>query len=269
MAYNFSTPNLRKVLSAIFNTTNGHDHDGVNSKTVIATKVAAGALSADAAGRAIIEDGYFDAATVATKVAAGALSADAAGRAIIASDYFDEATLTAKIKNGAFTNAVADVKFADGIFAADTVSRAKFSDGIWTLSKLAEEARTHILQIPVEDLGAGEDIAQRFVFEAPTGFDVTLVSANILSQGTPAGIDDSNTCVVLLEDGSSNEIVKSTYNASNAFPSAGVSTSLGTISSTYGVLTAGEKLLLSVTNGASANPPRFVIQIVYTMAAAA
>jgi hypothetical protein len=240
MAYNFFTPNLRKVLSAIFNTTNGHDHDGVNSKTVIATKGAAGALSADAAGRAII-----------------------------ASDYFDEATLTAKIKNGAFTNAVADAKFADGIFAADSVSRAKFADGIWTLSKLASDARTHILQIPVEDLGAGEDIAQRFVFEAPAGFDVTLVSANILSQGTAAGIDSTNSCVVLLEDAAYNEIVKITYDNTNPFPADGNTDSLGTPNPDHKTLSAGDKLFLSVTNGTAANPPRFVIQIVYTMAAAA
>jgi hypothetical protein len=240
MAYNFFTPNLRKLLSAVFSTTSGHDHDGVNSKAVTTGTPAAGALSADTTGRAIIEDGYFDAATV-----------------------------TAKVASNAFTNAVADVKFADGIFAADTVSRAKFADGIWTLSKLASEARTHILQIPVEDLGADEDITDRFVFETPADFNVTLVSANILSQGNPAGIDDSNTCVVLLEDGSSNEIVKSTYDTNNAFPSAGVAASLGTISPTHGILTAGEKLLLSVTNGATANPPRFVIQIVYTMAAVA
>ncbi len=240
MAYNFFTPNLRKVLSAVFNTTSGHNHDGTNSKLVNVGQPAPGALSADATGRAIIANNYFDATTITAKVAANA-----------------------------FTNAVADAKFADGIFAADTVSRAKFSDGIWTLSKLAEEARTHILQIPVEDLGAGEDIAQRFVFEAPAGFDVTLVSANILSQGTPAGIDDSNTCVVLLEDGSSNDIVVSTYNSSKPFPNAGVSASLGTLSPTYKVLSSGEKLLLSVTNGANANPPRFVIQVVYTMAAAA
>lgn len=240
MAYNFFTPNLRKVLSAVFDTTSGHNHDGTNSKLVNAGQPAAGALSADTTGRAIIANNYFDATTLTTKVAVNA-----------------------------FTNAVADAKFADGIFAADSVSRAKFADGIWTLSKLAEEARTHILQIPVEDLGAGEDIAQRFVFEAPAGFDVTLVSANILSQGTPAGIDDSNTCVVLLEDGSSNDIVVSTYNTGKLFPSAGVSASLGTLNATYKVLSAGEKLLLSVTNGASANPPRFVIQIVYTMATAA
>ncbi len=240
MAYNFFTPNLRKVLSAVFDTTSGHNHDGTNSKLVNAGQPAAGALSADTTGRAII-----------------------------ANDYFDATTLTAKVAANAFTNAVADAKFADGIFAADSVSRAKFADGIWTLSKLASDARTHILQIPVEDLGAGEDIAQRFVFEAPTGFDVTLVSANILSQGTPAGIDDSNTCVVLLEDGSSNDIVVSTYNTGKPFPSAGVSASLGTLSPTYKVLSSGEKLLLSVTNGANANPPRFVIQVVYTMAAAA
>lgn len=240
MAYNFHIPNLRKLLTAVFSVTSGHDHDGVNSKAVTTGTPAAGALAASAGGRAIMADGYFDAATLAAK-----LSADA------------------------FTNAVADAAFVDSIFAADADSRAKFADGIFTLAKLAAEAKTHILQIPVEDLGVGVDIADRLVFEAPAGFDITLVSAKILSQGTAAGIDASNTCVVLLEDGSSNAIVTKTYSLEPAFPADGVVSDLGTLDSTYKVLSAGEKLLLSVTNGATANPPGFVIQVVYTMAAAA
>lgn len=240
MAYNFHIPNLRKLLTVVFDTTDGHDHDGVNSKSVTTGTPAAGAISADATGRAMIEDNFLDAASAAAKIA-----------------------------DDAFTNAVADAKFADGIFAADATSRAKFADGIFTLAKLAAEARTFVLQVPVEDLAAGADIADRFVFEAPSGFDVTLVSAKVLSQGSPAGIDDSNTCVVKLENGSSNEIVEKTYDTSNAFPAAGTVGDLGTLSETYKVLAAGEKLVLSVTNGVTANPPRFVIQIVYTMAAAA
>lgn len=240
MAYNFFIPNLRKLLTAVFDPTSGHDHDGLNSKAVTTGTPAAGALSADSDGRAIMGNGYFDAGTVATKFA-----------------------------DDAITNAVADAKIADEAFAADADSRAKFADGIWKLDKLDAEARTHILLIPVEDLDAGADIASRLVFEAPAGFDITMVSAKILSQGAPTGIDDSNTCVVKLENGSSNEIVEKTYDTSNAFPAAGTVGDLGTLSETYKVLVAGEKLVLSVTNGVTANPPRFVIQVVYTMAAAA
>lgn len=240
MAYNFHIPNLRKLLTAVFSTTSGHDHDGINSKAVTTGIPAAGALSANAAGRAMMADNYFDATTVDAKIAANA-----------------------------FTNAIADAVFVDSIFAADADSRAKFADGIFTLAKLATEARTFILQVPVEDLEAGADIADRLVFEAPAGFDITLVSAKVLSQGTAAGIDDSNTCVVLLEDGASNAIVTKTYDVDPAFPASGVVADLGTLDSTYKVLSAGEKLLLSVTNGATANPPGFVIQVVYTMAAAA
>lgn len=32
--YNFFVPNLRKMLSGVFDTTSGHDHDGINSRTV-------------------------------------------------------------------------------------------------------------------------------------------------------------------------------------------------------------------------------------------
>lgn len=225
MAYNFFTPNLRKVLSAVFNTTSGHNHDGTNSKLVNAGQPAPGALSADATGRAIIANNYFDATTIASKVA-----------------------------DGAFTSTIAD---------------AKFADSVWKLDKLDAEAKTHILQIPVEDLNAGNDITKRFVFEAPSGFDVTLVSANILSQGTAAGIDSTNSCVVLLEDAAYNEIVKITYDNTNPFPADGNTDSLGTPNPDHKTLSAGDKLFLSVTNGTAANPPRFVIQIVYTMAAAA
>lgn len=225
MAYNFFTPNLRKVLSAVFNTTSGHNHDGTNSKFVNVGQPAPGALSADATGRAIIANNYFDATTIASKVA-----------------------------DGAFTSTIAD---------------AKFADSVWKLDKLDAEAKTHILQIPVEDLNAGNDITKRFVFEAPSGFDVTLVSANILSQGTAAGIDSTNSCVVLLEDAAYNEIVKITYDNTNPFPADGNTDSLGTPNPDHKTLSAGDKLFLSVTNGTAANPPRFVIQIVYTMAAAA
>lgn len=137
-----------------------------------------------------------------------------------------------------------------------------------TLAKLATTSKTNIFSYQVEDLSAGGDIADRVIFVSPSGLDVTLVSASIIPQGSSAGIDDSNTCVIKLSDGT-NTIVEATYDADPAFPAAAAVTSLGALSETYKVLSASEKLYLSVTNGATANPPAFMLQVVYTVADAA
>jgi hypothetical protein len=210
-----------------------------------------------------VEDGGIATA----KLANGVLAASTAGRAKIAANFFDAATIASVIADDALTNAFCDAKFAANAFAADTDSRAIFADGIFTLAKLAATAKTHILSYQVEDLGAGTDIADRVIFEAPSGIDVTLVSAKIIPQGNAAGIDDSNKCVIKLSDGT-NTIVEATYDASPAFPAAAAATSLGTLDATYKALAAGEKLYLSVTNGTTANPPAFMLQVVYTMAEA-
>lgn len=242
MAYDFNqirNPLLKAIFEAIFNATSGHDHDGTNSKLVSAGAPAAGALSADAAGRAMMADDYFNAATVLAKFDA---------------DSFDNAQLILAVKDGAFN--------------ADAATRALFDDGIWPLAKLATTAKTKVLTYQVEDLGAGADIADRVIFAAPSGLDVTLVSASIIPQGNAAGVDDSNTSVIKLSDGT-NTIVEATYDADPGFPAAAAVTSLGTLDVTYKVLSAGEKLYLSVTNGATANPPAFMLQVVYTVADAA
>lgn len=238
MAYNFFVPNLRKLLTVVFDPTSGHDHDGTNSKSITVGTVAAGGISADATGRAMIANNYFDAATAKNKFAANSM-------------------------NNAFT----DQAFAADAFAADADSRAKFADGIWEIDKLDASSRTHILSIPIENLGAGNDIADRFVFIAPTGFDVMLVSAMLLSNGS-SGIADGNTCVITLKNGD-DTIVEKIYDTSNAFPAAKEESSLGALDGTHKVLAAGERLLVSVTNGASADLAEFTIQVVYTMAAAA
>lgn len=41
---------------------------------------------------------------------------------------------------------------------------------------------------------------------------------------------------------------------------------LGALNATHKVLAAGEKLFLSVTNGATAAPPAFLLQLEYTIA---
>jgi hypothetical protein len=226
----------RKKLCAVFDPSSGHDHDGTNSKAVTVGTVAAGALSADAAGRAMIADGYFDAATVLAKFAA---------------DAFDNAQLIDAIKDGAFN--------------ADAATRALFDDGIWPLAKLAATAKYQTILYQVEDLAADGDIAARPIYFVPTGLTATLVSADIVPLGNAAGVDDSNKCTIALTDGS-NTIVTKEFDASPAFPASGVVTNLGALDGTHKILAAGEKLCLSVTNGTTANLPAFLLQITYVLA---
>lgn len=134
-------------------------------------------------------------------------------------------------------------------------------------SMLSAAAKTQVLSYQVEDLAADGDISARALFVAPAGVDVTITKASIISQGTPAGIDDANTCVVELLNGA-DSIVAKTYNTATAFPADGVQGDLGALAA-FKALAAGSVLKLSVTNGAAANPPRFMVQIEYTIAAAA
>ena len=116
-----------------------------------------------------------------------------------------------------------------------------------------------IMPYIVATLAAGVDLADQPMFAVPTGKKFTIISAQILSQGTAVGVDDTNTCVVTLEEGV-NKIAEKTFDTDTAFPAAGVSVDLGAI--TNGVLAAGKVVTVSVTNEANANPPAFVAQVV-------
>lgn len=233
-------PRLRVLIELIMDVTSGHNHDGSNSKSVSAGTPGAGSLSADASGRAIIASDFFDAATVLAK---------------FATDSIDNAQLLKVIKNGSFL--------------ADAATRALFADGIFTLAKLADTAKTRILMYQIENLSAGADISARTIFAAPTGLDVTLTSVDIIPQDSSAGIDDSNTCVIDIADGAGNSIVSKTYNTSTPLPGAGIVGNLGALNATYKVLSAGEKLTFAVTNGSTANPPAMMLQVTYTITEAA
>ncbi len=139
------------------------------------------------------------------------------------------------------------------------------ADDTVTLAKLATTAKKQVFSYKVEDLAADADISTRAILEVPTGLVFTITAAKLISNGTAAGIDDSNTCVVSILNGT-NAIATVTYNATTAFPAENVSGSLGTLSATYKVLSAGEKLHFTVTNGTTANPPAFQLQIEYTIA---
>ena len=107
------------------------------------------------------------------------------------------------------------------------------------------------------------DIADRVLAVIPTGKTYTLTDVKIISQGSAVGIDAGNTCVVALKNGS-NAIFTQTYNNTTVFPAAGSVTTIASLSSSYKALAADALLKLSVTNGATANPPQFMLQLTYT-----
>lgn len=114
---------------------------------------------------------------------------------------------------------------------------------------------THV----VEDLAAGADIAARAIhaFEK----DGWIVSARVVNQATAAaGIDNSNTCVVTLATGAGT-VVSETFDATTTFPAANTDQDLGSVANVH--VSAGDVLTLAVTNGATADPGPFVVEIDY------
>lgn len=184
------------------------------------------------------------------------IAAAVADGSVTAAKLAANAVETAKILNANVTAAK---------LATNAVETLKIKDANVTLAKLAATAKTHILSYQVENLAANADIADRPIFEVPTGMTATLTSAVIISQGTAAGIDGSNKCTIKLTD-ATNAIVEYDINSNQSFPADGTSASLGTLDITHKVLAAGEKLELSVTNGTTADPPAFMLQITYTLA---
>lgn len=109
------------------------------------------------------------------------------------------------------------------------------------------------IQYQVTALAAGGDITAT-AFYMP--LKITEVEGlGILTQGTPAGIDDSNTAVITIKNGS-NTVVTKTYNAATQPPTSGYE-SLGTLANND--LTASKFLTYEITQGTTANLPPFMI----------
>lgn len=117
------------------------------------------------------------------------------------------------------------------------------------------------------DLDAGADLADAIIGVVPAGYDATVTDAQVISTGAAAGIDADNTSVVTLEVGST-KFAEVTFDATNAFPAAGVAEAITLIPAAV-ELDAGSVLLLTVTNGATANLPVFMVQITLTLTPAA
>lgn len=129
-----------------------------------------------------------------------------------------------------------------------------------TPRNLADSSKTQIVTYQVADLAADADIADIPVFRAPK--DITIVEIGIIPEAAAAGIDAGNTCAVLVEVGAT-AIATKTYNNTVVFPAKGVYDSLGTISSADRL--EGDVVTVSVTNGLTANPPAFTLQIEFIL----
>jgi hypothetical protein len=114
------------------------------------------------------------------------------------------------------------------------------------------------LSYAAEDLSAGADIAARAIHSFAA--QATVVAARIVSQGTAAGIDAANTCVVALAIGGQ-ALASKTYNDATPFPAANASNSLGALTNNFAA--AGAILTLAVTQGTNANAPAFVVEVDY------
>ena len=124
------------------------------------------------------------------------------------------------------------------------------------IGKKTEKMRTETYW--TEDLAAGSDIANRPIFVNPKA--VTIESIGILTQGAPAGIDDSNTVVIEIKDDAGNILVSKTYDTGTQPPTDDYE-DLGNLNNAS--LAAAEHLELNVTQGTTANLPIVAIVIEY------
>lgn len=109
--------------------------------------------------------------------------------------------------------------------------------------------------IMVENLAAGVDIADRIVYAA--GKAVVIDTVILFTQGTPVGIDDSNTVVLSVKDEGGHTLLTKTYNTASQPPTSDSVDLSSLLDVNYTTLAKGDILLLNVTCGATANMPGF------------
>ena len=108
------------------------------------------------------------------------------------------------------------------------------------------------------DAGAG-------LTDTPIGYITgagTITSVAVISLGTAEGIDAGNTSAFVLEIGTDSKATE-TFDDANAFPASGAASAL-TLDADASVA-AGDVLLLTVTNGATADLPAYLVQVVVTL----
>jgi len=169
-------------------------------------------------------------------------------------------TVLGEIKTSTPTTGTAGGSNVGNGTCTTVTSGADAEIGTYTLTCLGESFQAHVA---VEDLGAGADIAAREVFIAPSAGYFTEIG--ILTYGAPAGVDDSNTCVVAVKDSAGNTVVTKTYNTATQPPTEDYE-SLGTLDTTHKKFVADEHFTVDVTQGTTSNMPGFSLVFKYMAA---
>lgn len=129
-------------------------------------------------------EGLGDSGEISTaEIAAGALSADATGRAIMATDYFNAATLLLKVADNAFAaDAATRALFVNGIWeaaqlASDAVTTAKILDANVTQAKLATASLDGTIAkvVAAANVIGGLEVIHRFDLAAGALADTDIV----------------------------------------------------------------------------------------------
>lgn len=115
-----------------------------------------------------------------------------------------------------------------------------------------------LMSFDIAALAAGVDLAGLVLAKVPTGYKMTVLQADVISQGSSVGIDATNTAVVVLKNGADAMVTK-TYNDVTGFPEDAAIGNLGTIAKA--TLAAAGILSLYITNGATAATPKFKLQL--------
>ena len=123
----------------------------------------------------------------------------------------------------------------------------------------ADGAMTQTIVYTATDLAAGADLSDTVLGSVIAAG--SIVDARVISLGAAAGVDDTNTSAFVLKVGTANKATK-TFSTTTAFPASGAATAL-TVSDAD--VAAGAVLLLDVTNGATADLPAFMVQVVVAL----
>lgn len=117
---------------------------------------------------------------------------------------------------------------------------------------------SQVLTFEIAALTAGTDLAGRVLAAMPTGYSFVIQSLDIISNGSPAGIDAANTCVVVVKNQAAT-VASKTYTNLVGFPEDNAVSNLGTIGNA--TVAAGSAVSLYITNGTTAATPKFLLQI--------
>jgi hypothetical protein len=105
------------------------------------------------------------------------------------------------------------------------------------------------------------DLASTIIFAAGPNQGIQLESVLITPDGASAQIDNTNTSVWTVTDGT-NTIVAETFNAADTFPATQTQQSLGTLA--FRSLAAGGRLELAIANGTAVDTPLTVVTVEYS-----